>query len=337
MVDRSDLEKDEVTTTNTVEDLELEVRTYADRFQQLVNNVERVIHGKTREIRIAFLCMLAQGHLLIEDVPGTGKTSLARALAESVDGTLTRIQFTPDLLPSDVTGVQIFNQSNSEFEFHPGAVFANVVLADEINRASPKTQSSLLEVMEEYQVTVDGVPRPVPNPFLVIATQNPIEHDGTYRLPEAQLDRFLIRTGLGYLDVATQVEVLASATHQPKAVKACIDSETVRRMIHEVELVHAERSVLDYIARIADATRNHPNVQLGVSTRGTVALLRSSRVRAAMQGQTFITPDHVRDLGEPVLAHRLILTPEAELRRVETSDVLAEIFDSVPPPVARLS
>ena len=196
---------------NAVEDLELEVRTYADRFQQLVNNVERVIHGKTREIRLAFLCMLAQGHLLIEDVPGTGKTSLARALAESIDGTLTRIQFTPDLLPSDVTGVQVFNQSNSEFEFHPGAVFANVVLADEINRASPKTQSSLLEVMEEYQVTVDGVPRPVPNPFLVVATQNPVEHDGTYALPEAQIDRFMMRLSIGYPSAVAEIDIIDSA------------------------------------------------------------------------------------------------------------------------------
>ncbi len=327
-----------MTTVNTVEDLDLEVRTYADRFQQLVNNVERVIHGKTREIRLAFLCMLAQGHLLIEDVPGTGKTSLARALAESIDGTLTRIQFTPDLLPSDVTGVQIFNQSNSEFEFHPGAVFANVVLADEINRASPKTQSSLLEVMEEYQVTVDGVPRPVPNPFLVIATQNPVEHDGTYSLPEAQIDRFMMRVGIGYPSAVAEIDIIDSAPagRTRVDVEPVLNTEDVRQMARVADVIYISPAVRQYIVSIVRATRELPELRLGVSPRGSIALGRTARALAAANGRAFVTADDVKDLTESVLAHRMLLKPEAEFEGIDSLELLRAVLQEIPTPKERV-
>lgn len=327
-----------MTTTNAVEDLELEVRTYADRFQQLVNNVERVIHGKTREIRLAFLCMLAQGHLLIEDVPGTGKTSLARALAESVDGTLTRIQFTPDLLPSDVTGVQIFNQSNSEFEFHPGAVFANVVLADEINRASPKTQSSLLEVMEEYQVTVDGVPRPVPNPFLVVATMNPIEHDGTYALPEAQIDRFMMRLSLGYPSAVAEIDIIDSAPagRTRVDVEPVLSTEEVRQMARVADTIYISPAVRQYIVSIVRATRELPELRIGVSPRGSIALGRTSRALAAANGRSFVTADDVKDLTESVLSHRMLLKPEAEFEGIDSLELLRAVLQEIPTPKDRV-
>jgi len=327
-----------VSTTNAVEDLELEVRTYADRFQQLVNNVERVIHGKTREIRLAFLCMLAQGHLLIEDVPGTGKTSLARALAESVDGTLTRIQFTPDLLPTDVTGVQIFNQSNSEFEFHPGAVFANVVLADEINRASPKTQSSLLEVMEEYQVTVDGVPRPVPNPFLVVATQNPVEHDGTYALPEAQIDRFMMRLSLGYPSAVAEIDIIDSAPagRTRVDVEPVLATEEVRQMARVADMIYISPAVRQYIVSIVRATRELPELRIGVSPRGSIALGRTARALAAANGRPFVTADDVKDLTESVLAHRMLLKPEAEFEGIDSLELLRAVLQEIPTPKERV-
>ena len=327
-----------MSTTNAVEDLELEVRTYADRFQQLVNNVERVIHGKTREIRLAFLCMLAQGHLLIEDVPGTGKTSLARALAESVDGTLTRIQFTPDLLPTDVTGVQIFNQSNSEFEFHPGAVFANVVLADEINRASPKTQSSLLEVMEEYQVTVDGVPRPVPNPFLVVATQNPVEHDGTYALPEAQIDRFMMRLSLGYPSAVAEIDIIDSAPagRTRVDVEPVLATEEVRQMARVADMIYISPAVRQYIVSIVRATRELPELRIGVSPRGSIALGRTARALAAANGRPFVTADDVKDLTESVLAHRMLLKPEAEFEGIDSLELLRAVLQEIPTPKERV-
>ena len=332
------METTHVTTVSAVEDLDLEVRTYADRFQQLVNNVERVIHGKTREIRLAFLCMLAQGHLLIEDVPGTGKTSLARALAESIDGTLTRIQFTPDLLPSDVTGVQIFNQSNSEFEFHPGAVFANVVLADEINRASPKTQSSLLEVMEEYQVTVDGVPRPVPNPFLVVATQNPVEHDGTYSLPEAQIDRFMMRVAIGYPSAVAEIDIIDSAPagRTRVDVEPVLNTEEVRQMARVADLVYISPAVRQYIVSIVRATRELPELRLGVSPRGSIALGRTARALAAANGRPFVTADDVKDLTESVLAHRMLLKPESEFEGIDSIELLRAVLQEIPTPKERV-
>ncbi len=327
-----------MTTVSAVEDLDVEVRTYADRFQQLVNNVERVIHGKTREIRLAFLCMLAQGHLLIEDVPGTGKTSLARALAESIDGTLTRIQFTPDLLPSDVTGVQIFNQSNSEFEFHPGAVFANVVLADEINRASPKTQSSLLEVMEEYQVTVDGVPRPVPNPFLVVATQNPVEHDGTYSLPEAQIDRFMMRVAIGYPSAVAEIDIIdtAPAGRTRVDVEPVLNTEEVRQMARVADMIYISPAVRQYIVSIVRATRELPELRLGVSPRGSIALGRTARALAAANGRPFVTADDVKDLTESVLAHRMLLKPEAEFEGIDSIELLRAVLQEIPTPKERV-
>ena len=295
---------------------EQQATTFAQAANGVIQNLERVIHGKRNVLELVVMALFAEGHVLLEDVPGTGKTTLARSLAESLAGAWRRIQFTPDLLPADVTGSLIYHQGKADFEFHPGAVFANIVLADELNRASPRTQSALLEVMEERQHTVDGETYTMPRPFVVVATQNPIELDGTYRLPEAQLDRFLVRTGLGYLDIATQVEVLASSRNGHQSVEPCIDSPTVRQMIRDAETVHAERSVLDYIARIAEATRTHESVQLGASTRGAFALLRASRVLAAMRGQPFVTPDHVRELSVPVLAHRLLLNADAELRQM---------------------
>jgi MoxR-like ATPase len=314
---------------------EAHAAAFAGWFDRLAANVERVIYGKTDVVRLAIVALLSEGHLLLEDVPGVGKTMLARALSQSIKGRWRRVQFTPDLLPSDVTGVSVFDQKGGRFEFHEGPVFANVVLADEINRASPKTQSALLEVMSERRVSVDGVPRPVPRPFLVIATQNPIELEGTYRLPEAELDRFLIRTSIGHPDVRAEVEVLrahGSGSSVVDSLPPLIEAEQAASLIRFAETIHASDGILAYIAAVADATRRLPELRLGASPRGSLGLLRSSRVLAASEGRTFVTPEDVKFLAEPVLGHRVILTPEAELQGLTGSDLVRRAVDRVPLP-----
>ncbi len=314
-----------------------QARWFSENFANIVGNIERVIMGKSEAIRLAITCMLAEGHLLLEDYPGTGKTSLARAIAQSVQGTHSRIQFTPDLLPSDVTGVTIYDQKSGEFEFHQGPIFASIVLADEINRASPKTQSALLEVMEESRVTVDGQSYSVGTPFMVIATQNPIEQAGTYRLPEAQLDRFLMKTTLGYPDHDATMRILASGGSRPRstALPSVVTGQQVAEMAQMTSAVHVEASVMDYIVRLVEATRTAEDVRLGVSVRGALALVRASRVWAASVGRHFVTPDDVKILAVPCLAHRMILDPEAEFNGVTAVDVMAGVIGSVPPPTER--
>jgi len=308
----------------------------AQQFAQLAANVARVIQGKDDVIRSAVVCMLAGGHLLIEDVPGTGKTSLARALAASVGLTSKRIQFTPDLLPSDVTGLWVYNQKESAFEFRPGPVFANIVLADEINRASPKTQSALLEVMEERTVTTDAMIYPVPAPFMVIATQNPIDMEGTYALPEAQLDRFLMRISIGPLD--ENAEMLVLRTQRDGAtvehLEPVMDAFEVSRLVEQVKRVEVGPALEQYIVGVSAATRAAPEVRLGVSPRGSLALLRAARASAAAHGRPYVSPDDVKAMAPLVLAHRMLLHPEAELQGRTAAEVVARALQSVPVPRA---
>ncbi|MEV4106014.1 MoxR family ATPase [Nonomuraea sp. NPDC049695] len=309
---------------------------FAQRFQLLATNIERIIRGKHEAIELALICLFTEGHLLVEDVPGTGKTTLARSLAASVDAEWRRIQFTPDLLPSDITGVSIFNQAHQKFEFHHGPVFANIVLADEINRASPKTQAALLEVMEERRVTVDAEPHPVPRPFMVVATQNPVDMDGTYPLPEAQLDRFLMKISVGYPDHVSEVEVLKGMPTGPQVERLPVVARAsdVSGMIDFASRIHVADPVYDYIVALCAATRTSPHLRLGASPRGSLALLRAARVKAAAAGRHYVVPEDVKALAEPVLAHRLILTPEAELREVTAAAALGEILAGMPVPQA---
>ncbi|WP_425955085.1 AAA family ATPase [Xylanimonas sp. McL0601] len=310
---------------------------FAQTFDRLVGNVGQALLGKAPVVRLAFTCMLAEGHLLLEDAPGTGKTSLARAMAASVQGTNSRIQFTPDLLPSDVTGVTIYDQKSGKFDFHQGPVFASIVLADEINRASPKTQSALLEVMEEGRVTVDGVPHAVGRPFMVIATQNPIEQAGTYRLPEAQLDRFLMKTSVGYPDHASTVEILSGAAVRDRsaALQPLVTTQALVEMAELAATTHVDPAVLEYVSRLAEETRNAPEVRVGVSVRGALALVRSAKVWAAAHGRNYVLPDDIKELAHPVWTHRLTLDPEAEFAGATPEHVTTRILAEVAAPQER--
>jgi MoxR-like ATPase len=312
-----------------------EVAGFAGFATQLIDAIGSVVLGKPHVVRLAVTALLAEGHLLIEDVPGVGKTTLARAMAATVRGEWRRIQFTPDLLPSDVTGVTIFNQGTRAFEFHPGPVFANIVIADEINRASPKTQSALLEVMEERYVTVDGVRHPVPRPFLVVATQNPVEMDGTYRLPEAQLDRFLMKLSIGYPNEEIEVEVLRGAAtgRGPDTLAPLTDTAAVADAIQLARRVYVADPLYAYAVRLAAATRAHPQVRIGASPRGAIALTRAACAYALVDGRNYVLPEDLKTLLEPVFGHRLLLAPDAALRGATAGEVLRGVRESVPVPV----
>jgi MoxR-like ATPase len=299
--------------------------------EKVAANVERVIIGKHQEVRLTLVALLCRGHLLIEDVPGTGKTMLAKAVARSLNCSFRRIQFTPDLLPSDVTGLSIYNQKNQEFEFRPGPIMAQVVLADEINRATPKTQSALLECMEEHQATIDGITYQMPDPFLVVATQNPIEYEGTFALPEAQLDRFMLRIRLGYPEPAQEQMILdeQKITHPLDSLTAVLSVEELRQMQKAVREVYVDPSVSDYIVRLVNATRTHPDVYLGASPRGSLALYRTGQALAALAGRDYVIPDDIKALAESALAHRLIIKTSSSMHDIDPRQVVAELLGSV--------
>jgi len=310
---------------------------FAEVFGRLAANIGHAVLGKPHVVRLALTCLVSEGHLLLEDFPGTGKTSLAKALANTVHGSNSRIQFTPDLLPSDVTGVTIYDQHKGTFDFHPGPVFSTIVLADEINRASPKTQSALLEVMEENRVTVDGVSHNVGRPFMVIATQNPIEQAGTYRLPEAQLDRFLMKTSVGYPDHEATVALLHEAAVRDRtvAVQAVVTSEQISEMAKLAAGVHVEGALLAYVSRLAEESRRHQHVKLGLSVRGCLAMVRSAKTWAASLGRHFVTPDDIKELAVPVLSHRILLDAEAQFAGTTVYEVIDAILATVGPPSER--
>jgi len=302
--------------------------------EKLLDNVEKVIVGKTEPIRMTIIGLLCQGHILIEDVPGTGKTMLAKSMARSIGCSFNRIQFTPDMLPSDVTGVSIFNQKTSEFEFRAGPVMAQIVLTDEINRATPKTQAALLEAMEERQVTVDGVTHPLPDPFMVLATQNPIEYEGTFQLPEAQMDRFLLRISLGYPATKDEIRMLdlQKLIHPITELKQVLEAEELLEAQQLVRGIGVSNEIKDYIVGLVDTSRKHDEVYLGASPRGSLALFRSSQARAALQGRDYVTPDDVKRMAVPALAHRLIVGSAARIRDVDARDIVGEILSRVPVP-----
>ena len=316
-----------------------EVHWFGERFGEITDNIEKVVQGKRETIQLVTTCLLSAGHALIEDVPGVGKTVLAKSLARSIDCTFQRIQFTPDLLPSDVTGVSVWSRETSGFVFRPGPVFANVVLGDEINRASPKTQAELLEAMEEGQVTVDGVTRPLDPPFIVIATQNPIEHEGTYPLPEAQLDRFMMRITIGYPTREKELEMLH--THSDHStyddLTPVVHGDDIVKMTQLAKQVHVADVIKSYLIDIADATRNDPDLLLGASPRATLYLQRATRTNALVASRDFVSPDDVKAMLAPVLNHRLILRPEAQMRGVSVEKVLENIAQTVPVPGTRVT
>jgi len=309
--------------------------SFADLHAGLARNMAAVIRGKDQIIDLVILSLISEGHILVEDVPGVGKTTLAKALAASIDAPFGRVQFTPDLLPTDVVGVNVWDRGTNRFEFRRGPIFNGVVLADEINRASPKTQSALLESMAERQVTVDGVTHPLPTPFMVIATQNPTDHEGTYPLPESQLDRFLMRISVGYPDRGAELAILEDLGDDSDAVAALrpvLSTAQVNGLAAAVRTVHVAPALRGYLVDLAEASRRHPDVSIGISPRATLALQRVARARAATRGRTFVVPDDVKELAHPVLAHRIRLTPEAAVRGTRTSDVVAEVLDRVPVP-----
>ncbi|MBI1801970.1 MAG: MoxR family ATPase [Chloroflexi bacterium] len=305
---------------------------------QIIDNVERVIVGKRAEVSLALVSLICRGHVLIEDVPGVGKTMLAKAIARSIGCEFKRIQFTPDLLPSDVTGISVFNQQTRQFEFRPGPIITQIVLTDEINRATPKTQSALLEAMEEHQVTVDGVTYAMPDPFLVLATQNPIEYEGTFPLPEAQLDRFLVRLSIGYPSAANEIAVLDAQqhTHPIESLQQVLGVEELLAAQKRVRDVHLDQALKEYIVSVVTATRKHPDIYLGASPRGSLALYRTAQARAAIQGREYAIPDDIKALAIPTLAHRMIISPAARLKNVIPAQVVQEVLDTIPVPGSRV-
>ena len=308
---------------------------FAEQFQAIADNTGQAIIGKPEALELAVICLLAEGHLLIEDAPGVGKTSLVKALAITVQAEFGRIQFTPDLLPSDVVGSTIWNRADNTLDFLPGPVFAGVMVADEINRASPKTQSALLEAMAERQVTIDGTTHTLPRPFMVIATQNPLEHEGTYPLPESQLDRFLMRIEVGYPSKQAEIDILDThgAENPLDSLRPVVDAGAVIDLADQANTVYTAPGIKRYLVQVADATRSHPSLILGMSTRATLALQRASRVRAASQGRDYVLPDDVKQLAVPVLAHRLLLTPQARARGTLAAQIIEDVLGSVPAPV----
>ena len=314
-----------------------ELRWFGEQFVAITDNIERVIQGKRGPIELTTVCLLSGGHALIEDVPGVGKTLLSKSLARSIDCTFQRIQFTPDLLPSDVTGVSVWDRDASAFVFRPGPVFANVVLGDEINRASPKTQAALLEAMEERQVTVDGTTRNLEPPFIVLATQNPIEHEGTYPLPEAQLDRFMMRRSMGYPSRDKELEMLDThgdhSTYED--LKPVVHAEDILKMADIARRIHVAPPIKGYLVDLAERSRQDPDLLLGASPRATLNLQRSARTTAAVAGRDYVTPDDVVGMLGPVLNHRLILRPEAQMRGIGVAEVVKNLGDAVPVPGTR--
>jgi MoxR-like ATPase len=301
---------------------------------KLISNLEKVIVGKRQTIGSIVVSLLCQGHVLIEDVPGVGKTVLARSLAKSLGCSFNRLQFTPDMLPSDVTGVSIYDQSKRDFEFRPGPVFAQIVLVDEINRATPKTQAALLESMEEKQVTVDGITHTLPNPFMVLATQNPIEYEGTFPLPEAQLDRFLMRVRLGYPNPTDEIEILdrQQLRHPIETLEAVISIEELREVMKEIKTVFVSKPVKRYLVDLVNRTRQSSDVYLGASPRGSLALFKTGQAVAALAGRDFVLPDDIKSLAVPVLAHRVIVGPAARLRELSAEKIVEEILETLPVP-----
>ncbi len=312
------------------------VRSFAER---LIENVERVIVDKRSAVQLAVIGLLSEGHLLVEDVPGVGKTMLARSLARSLDCSFGRIQFTPDMLPSDITGVSIFNQATREFEYRAGPVMAQIVLADEVNRATPKTQAALLEVMEERQATVDGVTHPLPRPFMVMATQNPIEYEGTYPLPEGQLDRFLLRISLGYPSPEGEIEVLdrQQFRHPVEDLKPIVSAKEVAQAQEAIRAVHVSPAVKRYIVELINEIRRHPEVYVGASPRGSLALYRTGQARAALEGRDFVLPDDVKALAPAALPHRVIVGARGRLRELSSESIIGEILDRLPVPSGGLT
>jgi MoxR-like ATPase len=314
---------------------ELEATRTAELAERVIGNLQRVIHAPDETLQFSFLCLLAEGHLIIEDFPGVGKTSLAKALARSIDCAFSRLQFTPDLLPSDVTGVNVFNQRSNEFEFRPGPVFANILLVDEINRASPKTQAALLECMQERQVTVDGVSYQLPPPFMVMATQNPIEYEGTYPLPEAELDRFTMRIAIGYPPLADEAKMLSvQATDQPlDRLESVASAQELMEAIDDARRVFVEESLNRFVVTLLRQTRSDSRLYLGASPRAGIALMRVAKARAIVAGRDYVEPDDVKTVAPTVLAHRLILAPEARSSGLDAEDLVRSVLERTPVPV----